>query len=154
MGQEKIMNQFLVEVFHEILRREDAAIALGGFPNLSSREIHVIEAICCAERRGEEENSSTEIAKSLGVTAGTLSAAVKVLERKGYLYRRRDEKDKRIVRLMVTDAGREANRFHEEFHKKMIQAVLGVLTPEEAAVFAKSLEAIAVFFKCDATKVK
>lgn len=149
MGQEKIMNQFLVEVFHEVLRREDAAISSGGFPNLSSREIHVIEVVCRAQERGESENSSAEIARSLGVTAGTLSAAVKVLERKGYLYRRRDDRDKRIVRLMATEEGREANRFHEEFHQKMIKAVLEVLTPEEAAVFVKSLEAIAGFFRRD-----
>ena len=45
MGQEKIMNQFLVEIFHEVLRREDAAIASGGFQNLSAREVHVIEAV-------------------------------------------------------------------------------------------------------------
>ena len=99
MGQEKIMNQFLVEIFHEVLRREDAAIASGGFQNLSAREVHVIEAVCEAETRGEGENSSAEIARRLGITAGTLSAAVKVLERKGYLTRRRDERDKRIVRL-------------------------------------------------------
>ena len=30
MGQETIMNRFLVEVFHEVLRREDAAIAAAG----------------------------------------------------------------------------------------------------------------------------
>ena len=146
MGQESIMNQFLVEIFHEILRRENAAIAQGGFPNLSAREMHVIEAVCGAENRGAGENSSAEIARCLGVTAGTLSAAVKVLERKGYLRRRRDEKDKRIVRLEATEEGWRANRFHEEFHQKMIQSVLEVLTPEEAAVFAKGLEAIAVFF--------
>ena len=78
MGQEKIMNQFLVEIFHEVLRREDAAIASGGFQNLSAREVHVIEAVCEAETRGEGENSSAEIARRLGITAGTLSAAVKV----------------------------------------------------------------------------
>ena len=146
MGQETIMNRFLVEVFHEVLRREDAAIAEAGF-NLSSREIHVIEAVCEAENRGEGENSSAEIAARLGVTAGTLSAAVKVLERKGYLYRRLDERDKRIVRLWATETGWNANRFHEEFHQKMIQAVLDVLDEQEAAIFAKALEAIAVFFR-------
>ena len=118
MGQEKIMNQFLVEIFHEVLRREDAAIASGGFQNLSAREVHVIEAVCEAETRGEGENSSAEIARRLGITAGTLSAAVKVLERKGYLTRRRDERDKRIVRLAATESGWVANRFHEEFHRK------------------------------------
>lgn len=146
MGQEKIMNQFLVEIFHEVLRREDAAIVSGGFPNLSAREMHVIEAVCVLESRGTGENSSTEVAGQLGVTAGTLSAAVKVLERKGYLCRQRDERDKRIVRLRATEAGWEANRFHEKFHQEMIQAVLSALTPEEAAVFSKALEAIGKFF--------
>lgn len=147
MGQEKIMNQFLVEIFHEVLRREDAAIASGGFQNLSAREVHVIEAVCEAETRGEGENSSAEIARRLGITAGTLSAAVKVLERKGYLTRRRDERDKRIVRLAATESGWVANRFHEDFHRKMVQAVLDVLSQEEAEVFARALEAISDFFR-------
>ena len=77
MGQEKIMNQFLVEIFHEVLRREDAAIASGGFQNLSAREVHVIEAVCEAETRGEGENSSAEIARRLGITRATLHSKLK-----------------------------------------------------------------------------
>ena len=147
MGQEKIMNQFLVEIFHEVLRREDPAIASGRFQDLYAREVHVIEAVCEAETRGEGENSSAEIARRLGITAGTLSAAVKVLERKEYLTRRRDERDKRIVRLAATESGWVANRFHEEFHRKMVQAVLGVLSQEESVIFARALEAISGFFR-------
>ena len=40
-----------------------------------------------------------------------------------------------------------ANRFHEEFHRKMVQAVLGVLSQEESVIFARALEAISGFFR-------
>lgn len=144
MEQESILNRFLVEIFHELLRREDEAIAAGGYPELSSREMDVIKTVCAAS---DQENSSREIAQRLRITAGTLSAAAKALERKGYLRRRRDHQDKRIVHLEATDAGRQANAFHEEFHRRMIHSVLEQLTPEEAHAFAKALEAIAAFFQ-------
>ena len=86
MEQESILNRFLVEIFHELLRREDEAIAAGGYPELSSREMDVIKTVCAAS---DQENSSREIAQRLRITAGTLSAAAKALERKGYLRRRR-----------------------------------------------------------------
>jgi DNA-binding MarR family transcriptional regulator len=147
MEQEEVLNHFLVKVFHEVLRKEDAAIAEGGFANLSSREMHVIEAVCRAEDSGEGDNSSASVARRLGITAGTLSASVKVLERKGYLIRRRDQRDKRIVRLCSTEEGRRADAFHDSFHREMVRTVLEVLSPEEAAIFGKALGAVAGFFQ-------
>ena len=55
MEQESILNRFLVEIFHELLRREDEAIAAGGYPELSSREMDVIKTVCAAS---DQENSS------------------------------------------------------------------------------------------------
>ena len=52
MEQESILNRFLVEIFHELLRREDEAIAAGGYPELSSREMDVIKTVCAASGRG------------------------------------------------------------------------------------------------------
>jgi DNA-binding MarR family transcriptional regulator len=139
------LNHFLVDVFNEILKTEEACVADSGFSDLSLREMHVIEAVSAlAETNG---NSAAEVASALRITAGSLTTAVSLLERKGYLTRLRDEKDKRIVRIVPTDSGRAADRAHKTFHEEMVDYVLTALSPEEAALFVRSLKSVSDFFK-------
>ncbi len=62
----------------------------------------------------------------LGLTKGTVSQTLQVLVRKGFIGKKQDEIDKRIVHLQVLDAGRE---------------LLSSITPFD--VFIKAEEAIA-----------
>ena len=137
------LNRFLTDLFDRFQRAE-AAFFHGA--DLSPQEARLLETVCQAVDGGLD-NRSTAIAAARRVTAGTLTSAAKLLEKKGYLTRRRDERDKRIVRLAATESGWVANRFHEEFHRKMVQAVLGVLSQEESVIFARALEAISGFFR-------
>ena len=88
-GNRAELNRFLVEVFDEILKTEEESLA-GSFSDLSLRELHLIEEVCRAEDEARD-NRATAIAAAQRVTAGTLTTAVSLLERKGYLERRRDE---------------------------------------------------------------
>lgn len=145
MKKKQEINRFLVGIFNEILKTEELFVSKT-FNNLSVREIHVIEAVCNVEAAGED-NRSTSIAERLKVTAGTLTTAVVQLERKGYLIRERDQKDKRIVHILPTSDGRQAQQYHMEFHKNMVDAAVDRLTEEETEVFVKALDSIAVFFR-------
>ena len=138
------INQFLVEVFDQILRRAEDCLT-ARYPRLSLREIHLIDAVCRAVDHGGD-NRATAIAAAQGVTAGTLTTVVNQLEKKGYLRRARDDSDKRSVRLLPTERGREAVRRHAAFHREMVAEILRLLTPEEAAVLLRSLRGIAAFF--------
>lgn len=138
------INKFLVGVFNEILKTEEVFVAKT-FANLSVKEVHVIEAVCNVEESGED-NRSTAIAEKLKVTAGTLTTAVAQLERKGYLLRTRDEKDKRIVHIVSTEKGRDAQKCHAHFHEKMVDELVSNLTDEETEVMVKALNSIATFF--------
>ncbi|MDE6281211.1 MAG: MarR family transcriptional regulator, partial [Oscillospiraceae bacterium] len=101
----KALNDFLVEVFNDILKTEELYVS-EGYSDLSVREMHLIEEVCRAVDQGRD-NRSSAIAAAQGVTAGTLTAAVNQLEAKGYLERVRDSSDKRSVRLCPTQKGRE-----------------------------------------------
>ena len=79
------------------------------------------------------------IAAAQRVTAGTLTTAVSLLERKGYLERRRDAYDKRVVRILPTEKARQANREHERFHEELVDYILSSLSQEEAQVFVRAL---------------
>ena len=139
------INRFLEEVFRDILKTEELH-ATHSFDNLSLRELHLIEAVCGAVDH-QRDNRSSAIAAAQRVTAGTLTTVVNQLEKKGYLIRRRDSQDKRSVRLYPTELGRAATREHRAFHQEMVEAVMGVLSPEEARVFTRGLAAIASFFR-------
>jgi DNA-binding MarR family transcriptional regulator len=121
--REHLLNRFLVEAFYQILRTEELCISRAGYDNLSLKELHVIEAVCRAEEEGSG-NRATSIARSLGVTSGTLTTAVSLLEKKGYLIRQRDAEDKRVVRIRPTELGLTANRSHEAFHREMVRDVM------------------------------
>ena len=141
-----VLNKFLVEVFNEILKVEEQSITGSQFKDLSVRELHVIEAVCLAEENGSG-NKAADIAESLGVTAGTLTTAVSFLERKEYLVRKRDQRDRRIVRIQATKRGHAANELHKEFHKQIVDNVLIALDEEEKPVFLRALNSISEFFE-------
>lgn len=139
----EVLNQFLVEVFGQILKAEAACLA---GKDLSLRELHLIDAVCRAVDQGGD-NRSTAIAAALGITAGTLTSAVNLLEKKGYLLRRRDERDKRVVHLLPTERGRAADARHRDFHRQMVAHVLDGLTDEEAECTLRALGRVAEFFR-------
>ena len=139
----EVLNQFLVEVFGQILKAEAACLA---GKDLSLRELHLIDAVCRAVDQGGD-NRSTAIAAALGITAGTLTSAVNLLEKKGYLLRRRDERDKRVVHLLPTERGRAADARHRDFHRQMVAHVLDGLTDEEAEYTLRALGRVAEFFR-------
>lgn len=141
---QKELNYFLVKVFNEILRIEEDCLRTGEFANLSVREMHVIEAISIADENGS--NRSADIAHTLNVSAGTLTTAVKLLEKKGYIIRKKDAQDKRIVRLYLTEKGKRADVIHQNFHKKMVDDVLAALSATEADILIKGLKSLESFF--------
>ena len=116
-SQEQKLNDFLVGVFNDILRLEEASLRQS-CGNLSVTELHVLDAVShCAPQCG-----MPDIAAALKVTAGTATVAVKTLEQKGYVVRTRHEKDKRRVTVALTDAAQAVLAHHEAFHTGLVRA--------------------------------
>ncbi len=143
--QREVINRFLVEVFHELLKTEEDCMG-SVYPDLSLREMHVIEAVCRAVDAGQD-NRATAIAEALRVTAGTLTTAVTQLEKKGCLLRQRDSRDKRVVRLVPTERGRAVDAYHAQFHHELVESLLAHLSEEETAVFVRGLARVNAFFQ-------
>ncbi len=139
------INNFLVKVFNEVLRTEEASLKTKEFKNLSMREMHVIEAVCDANEN--EKNTASEIACSQRITAGTLTATISTLEKKGFVVRRQDKKDKRMVRIFPTEKGKTANEIHQSFHHEMVSSVISALKVDELKVFIKGLAAVQHFLE-------
>lgn len=139
------INNFLVKVFNGVLRKEEASLKTKEFNNLSMREMHVIEAVC--EAAESKRNTASEIAGSQNITAGTLTATISNLEKKGFVIRRQDQKDKRVVRIFPTENGKTANEIHQSFHHSMVSDIMAVLDGDELKVFVKGLAAVQQFLE-------
>ena len=117
------LNSVLVDLFNDILNIEERALITEEFKDISVTDMHIIEAIGI-----EEPRTMSTISKSLGVTMGTLTVGINGLVKKGYVIRKRGEKDRRIVYASLTDKGIAAYRHHENFHKDMIGHITKDLT--------------------------
>jgi len=143
--EQNVLNHFLSDTFNEILKIEEKAIENSNFLDLLLREIHVLEKVLKLEET--DENTAARIASCLNITPGTLTSAVNVLTKKGYLLKSKDENDKRIVRICVTQKGKDAQAMHRKFHADMVTDIINHLTEDEAKVLSGSLEKLVAFFQ-------
>lgn len=136
------INELLVHLFNEILELEGEAIITEEYRDISNNDMHIIEAIGLGET-----STMSMVAKKLRITAGSLTTSINSLVRKNYVIRKRSEKDRRVVYIILTEKGRKAYKHHEDFHIQMTNAAIGSLNEEELIVLLTSLKKLMAFFK-------
>lgn len=136
-----VLNDVLVKLFRNINVIEERAIRTGEYKDVTTNDIHVIEAIGM-----EGQKNMTAVAKALHVTTGTLTISINSLVKKNYVERARSEEDRRVVLVSLTEKGRKAFLHHRQFHERMIEAVVEQLSEEEKQVLEKALNRINQFF--------
>lgn len=144
--EKKQLNNFLVATFNSVLKLEETALKRSSYSDITIKELQLLQVVY---DRGinDGDNTAGAIAREMKITPGTLTTAVKLLERKGYLKRVQDTKDKRSVHILVTEKGEKTNLENLEFHGSMVDAVQAVLTPEQMEGFKKGLNTLVDFFK-------
>ena len=80
---------------------------------------------------GYPEISQKELQDQLGIEPGSMSELVIKLEHKGLITRRKDETDKRMTKLLITDLGLELSKEIEVRASEEDQLVAELLTAEE-----------------------
>lgn len=129
------INHYLVSIFNEVLDIEEDALQVSNFSDISISEMHTIEAIGLYT-----EHTSSEVAKKLNITAGTLSVAIRSLVNKGYVVRKRMEDDRRVIKLGLTKKGKLVYRLHNKFHLEMVKRTIDGMEDEEVKVLLKGLK--------------
>jgi len=135
------INTALVKFFNEIMDLEEKAIITEEFKDISNNDMHIIEAIGLGEG-----NRMSVIAKKLNITVGSLTTSMNALVHKGYVARQRSEKDRRVVNIYLLEKGIAAYKHHEDYHRRMTDALIENVTPEELEIWVKSFEALHEFF--------
>lgn len=142
MNINETLNEVLVKLFRNINAIEEQAIKNGIYKDVTTNDMHVIEAI----GTGSPKNM-TSVAKSLMVTTGTLTISVNGLVKKGFVERTRSEEDRRVVLISLTDKGKKVFFHHKQFHREMVESVVEQLTEEEKVILQKTLINLNHFFK-------
>ncbi|MCI9362510.1 MAG: MarR family transcriptional regulator [Hungatella sp.] len=121
---------------------EQKAIITEEFQDITSNDMHVIEAVGI----GEPKNMSS-IARTLSVTVGTLTIAMNSLVKKGYVFRERGKEDRRVVYISLSERGKAAYEHHAKFHRAMIDSVSKELSPKELKMLVETLTKLNKWFR-------
>ena len=87
-----------------------------------------------------QEHTTSEVAKKLGITVGTLTVSVNNLVRKGYVNRVRSDTDRRVVKLALTKQGRLLYRLHDKFHRDMVKETIDKMGERESEALMHGLK--------------
>ncbi len=90
---------------------------------------------------GVEEVSIKELFDDLSpIRPSKLTQVTNRLEERGYIKKERDPRDRRRIRVIITQKGRREYEALQERMKAMLYGAVGNLSPEEMDILARSLE--------------
>lgn len=141
MDIHEILNDLLVNLFRNINSIEEKAVRAGEYKDLTTNDMHVIEAIGLGEPR-----NMTSVARQQSVTTGTLTISMNNLVKKGYVVRARSEEDRRVVLVSLTEKGKRAFGQHKQFHAQLIREVVDGLDGQEQEILQRSLANLMGYF--------
>ena len=83
-----------------------------------------------------------DIADILKISRARVTTVLQSLEHAGIVTRVRDQKDQRLTRVYLTDAGRTLDRDKESLRSEHINAVFGRLSAEDQAALQKAMATV------------
>lgn len=89
--------------------------------------------------RSEGGLSQRELAKRMGVTPPSMTAALKKLEKQGYVLREQDEKDQRITRIRISDQGTACLDGLQNMMRNLEKGLYEGISEEERQAMKKTL---------------
>lgn len=90
----------------------------------------------------KEGTPSTKLGPKMGMEPRSLTRTLKSMEQDGLIYREADLKDKRMVRVFLTEKGRKMRKGSKDAVLKFNKKMLDVLSSEEQASFFKLMHKI------------
>ncbi len=83
--------------------------------------------------------TSSEIARAVGLSPAATGRAIDALERQGVVVRRDDDADRRVKRILLTDAGRHAVGRIAAARRDGLRRIVEPLSPDERAALAEAI---------------
>ncbi|WP_445491875.1 MarR family winged helix-turn-helix transcriptional regulator [Niallia sp. 03133] len=136
----------LVQSFRQFQKLIHMNRTIYGFKRSEMMMLFVIHR---RNEQGEKAITVSEISSILQITSPSVTQVINVLERDGYVERINDEKDGRIVRIVLTEKGKSVTK---EIHKKIEEKYMKLvehLGEEKSKLLISLLEEVNVFFLTD-----
>lgn len=142
MNTDETLNEVLVHLFQDLMDIEGKCLITEEFSDMTNNDMHIVEAIGLGEAK-----RSSDVARLMSVTTGTLTRAVDGLVEHGYVVRTRSDRDKRVIYLTLTERGKAAYEHHRRFHEEMIANAKANLSEEELGILVRSLKQLNNYFR-------
>ncbi len=100
---------------------------------------HPAQAGCLRVLRGHEDMTQRDLGELLFVSPAALTTMLQRMERQGLIVRRPDETDQRLVRIRLTDAGRELSDQMMAAFNTYVDTTIGPLSEADRTELARLL---------------
>ena len=127
---EEVLLEILSRAYSKIVYSEEKILKdmIGG-EVLSTKEFHTLEVVYCA--MASKSNTASNIASRLGITLGTCTTNIDRLIAKGLVHKVKNDNDRRVVYIELTEKGKQTHLKHISMHKKVIKKAVEKLTMSE-----------------------
>jgi len=126
---EEVLVEILSKVYCRIVYNEDKILKdMVGDP-LSIKEMHTLDVVYSS--MATKTNTAGNIAKKLGITLGTCTTNIDRLVTKGLVNKVKNDNDRRVVYIELTEKGIQVHLKHIGMHKKIITKAISKLTMTE-----------------------
>lgn len=137
---DKIRIASLIERIGNLLRSEERAS--GADSGLQSVHLQILNYLSQCNRYS---NTPAGVTEFIGSTKGTTSQSINILEKKGFLLKRPDAEDGRVVHLVLTDKGKSF--VEDEFPPSEFNDALDSLNSNDADSLALLLTKLLIQFQ-------
>ena len=83
--------------------------------------------------------SQKDLAVSLNMTPPSITSAIRKMEKDGYISRKQDESDQRVMRLPLTEKGESCIQNVKKVAEEMRELIFRGMSPEEIMLFRRLL---------------
>jgi DNA-binding MarR family transcriptional regulator len=120
-------NDSFIKVYFQSLLLLERRLRIITNNALTLREVMVLSIIDRLSKT--KRNTSGNIALYLQVSPPVISTSIKTLIKKGYVVKRINHDDNRYFYLDLTEKGKESNKKSLQYNSKIIQKIIGNLSP-------------------------
>ncbi|WP_283679096.1 MarR family transcriptional regulator [Lentilactobacillus sp. Marseille-Q4993] len=131
----KLISDSMIDIYDSIMRIEETEIRKSRFKDVTAKELHLVHAIGLHEHK-----TTSEVGNYLKLSKGTLTANLNTLQKKGYIRRVQNQRDRRIINLELTDKGRLLFRAHDAFHHALVKRVLDDFSDDSIDIIEQVLD--------------
>ena len=116
-------------------------------PSLQQIELTSAQIKALTSFYGAEEYTMSDLSQNLGVTLPTTTSMINRLIQFGFIERKRDNNDRRVVKVKLTVRGRAILRKLMQERRIALEALLQALDNEELRTFLESIENVSSLIK-------